>query len=235
MNPNDPNVAMVEAVAARLGALRERMVFVGGCAAGLLVTDPALPAIRATEDVDVVVETATLADYHRLEKEMAAAGFGRDMREGAPICRWRLGEAVLDLMPVDKKILGFGNRWYPLAVGTAHSAALPSGAEIRLILAPLFIATKLEAFLDRGKGDFLMSHDLGDALAVIDGRETLLAEFEDVDAQVGRFVGNRVAKLLAAQKFASYLPGHLPGDAASQARLPELEAKLARIAKLAGR
>jgi len=235
MNPNDPNVAMVEAVAARLGALRRRMVFVGGCAAGLLITDPALPAIRATEDVDVVVEVAKLSDYHKLEKQMAAAGFERDMREGAPICRWRFGEAVLDLMPVDKKILGFGNRWYPLAVRTAHSATLPSGAEIRLIRAPLFIATKLEAFLDRGKGDFLMSHDLGDALAVIDGRETLLEEFEAVDAQVAGFVGDVVASLLAKREFASYLSGHLPGDAASQARLPELEAKLARIAELAKR
>jgi len=82
MNPNDPNVAMVEAVAARLGALRRRMVFVGGCAAGLLITDPALPAIRVTEDVDVVVEVAKLSDYHKLEKQMAAAGFERDMREG---------------------------------------------------------------------------------------------------------------------------------------------------------
>jgi hypothetical protein len=80
-----------------------------------------------------------------------------------------------------------------------------------------------------------MSHDLGDALAVIDGRETLLAEFEAVDTQVASFVGKMVAKLLAMQKFASYLPGHLPGDAASQARLPELEAKLAQIAKLAKR
>ena len=112
---------------------------------------------------------------------------------------------------------------------------MPSGAEIRLIRAPLFIATKLEAFLDRGKGDFLMSHDLGDALAVIDGRETLLEEFEAVDAQVAGFVGDVVASLLAKREFASYLPGHLPGDAASQARLPGLEAKLARIAELARR
>ncbi|MBI2312884.1 MAG: hypothetical protein HYU77_10320 [Betaproteobacteria bacterium] len=235
MNPNDPNVAMVEIVAARLGTLRERVVFVGGCAAGLLITDPALPAIRVTEDVDVVVEVATLADYYRLEKEVAAAGFQRDLREGAPICRWRAGEAVLDLMPTDKGILGFANRWYPLVVRTARRAALPSGAQIRLIRAPLFVATKLEAFLDRGNDDVLMSHDLGDALAVIDGREELLAEFEDADAEVASFVGDMVAKLLATPKFASYLPGHLPGDEASQARLPELEAKLARLAGFATR
>jgi len=182
VNPNDPNVVMVELVAARLGALRERMVFVGGCAAGLLVTDPALPAIRATEDVDVVVEVATLAAYHRLEKEVSRAGFERDQREGAPVCRWRLRETVLDLMPSDKAILGFANRWYPLAVRTAQRAALPSGAGIRLVRAPVFVATKLDAFRDRGGGDFLMSHDLGDALAVVDGREELIGEFAGTDA-----------------------------------------------------
>lgn len=49
MNPNDPNVMMLEIVAARLGpALRERLVFVGGAVAGLLITDPAMPAIRPT-------------------------------------------------------------------------------------------------------------------------------------------------------------------------------------------
>ncbi len=234
MNPNDPNVVIVELVAARLGALRERMVFVGGCAAGLLVTDPALPAIRATEDVDVVVEVATLADYHRLEKEVARAGFERDQREGAPVCRWRLREAALDLMPSDKAILGFANRWYPLAVRTAQGVALPSGAGIRLVRAPVFVATKLDAFRDRGGGDFLMSHDLGDALAVVDGREELIGEFAGMDAALARFVGKTFARLLARPRFTDYLGGHLPGDEASQARLPLLEAKLARLAALAG-
>lgn len=46
MNPNDPNVVLVRAVAARLDdALREQLVFVGGAVAGLLITDPAPPAI----------------------------------------------------------------------------------------------------------------------------------------------------------------------------------------------
>ena len=38
---SDPNVAKVELIAKALGPLRERLVLVGGCAAGLLITDPA--------------------------------------------------------------------------------------------------------------------------------------------------------------------------------------------------
>jgi len=233
MNPKNPNVAMVEIVAARLGALRERVTFVGGCAAALLVPDPAQPPIRPMRDVSAVVEVATLADYHRLEKDMAAGGFQRDFREGVPICRWRLGEGVLDLMPSDQNVLGFANRWYPLAVRTADRVALPSGAEIRLIRAPVFIAMKLEALLERGAGDLLMSHDLGDALVVVDGRDELLAEFASLDPDLARFVAEALARLLATPKFGNYLPGHLPGDRTSQARLPLLEAKLRELAALA--
>ena len=53
----DPNLAMLERIAEALGPLRHRMVFLGGCATGLLITDPAAAPIRATRDVDVIVET----------------------------------------------------------------------------------------------------------------------------------------------------------------------------------
>lgn len=59
MNPNDPNVVLLEVVAERLGAaLRERLVFIGGAVTGLLITDPAMPAIRPTEEVDLVAHAA---------------------------------------------------------------------------------------------------------------------------------------------------------------------------------
>ena len=47
MNPNDPNVVLLERAAEQLGeALLEQLVFVGGAVAGVLVTDPAMPEIR---------------------------------------------------------------------------------------------------------------------------------------------------------------------------------------------
>ena len=50
----DPNLGMLERIAAALGPLRERVVFVGGSATGLLITDPLAAAIRVTKDVDVI-------------------------------------------------------------------------------------------------------------------------------------------------------------------------------------
>jgi hypothetical protein len=55
MNPNDPNVFLLERAAEPLGeALLEQLVFVGGTVAGVLITDPAMPEIRPTQDVDVI-------------------------------------------------------------------------------------------------------------------------------------------------------------------------------------
>ena len=45
-----------------------------------------------------------------------------------------------------------------------------------MVTAPVFLATKLEAFRGRGQGDFLFSHDLEDLMAVVDGRAALVEE-----------------------------------------------------------
>lgn len=233
MNPNDPNVQMLDVVAQRLGDdLCGRLVFVGGAVAGLLITDPAQPAIRPTEDVDLLAQVVVRADYYALEVELRARGFQQDMRVGAPICRWTVDSVTVDVMPTLPEVLGFSNRWYPLACETAWTATLPSGRRIQVITAPAFVATKLEAFAGRGQGDFLFSHDLADIVSVIDGRESLLIELRQAVPELRRHVGAAIAQLMRSRGFLDSLPGHLPGDAASQERLPDLQARLQQIAEL---
>jgi predicted nucleotidyltransferase len=233
MNPNDPNVQMLDVVAQRLGdELCGRLVFVGGAVAGLLITDPAQPAIRPTEDVDLLAQVVARADYYTLEAELRARGFEQDMRMGAPICRWTVNGVTVDVMPTLPDVLGFSNRWYPLACETAWAATLPSGRRIQVITAPAFVATKLEAFAGRGQGDFLFSHDMSDIVSVIDGRESLLAELQQAAPELRHYVKAAIALLRKSRGFLDSLPGHLPGDAASQERIPDLHAKLQLIAEL---
>jgi len=52
INTRDVNIQMITTVARRLGNLREKVVFVGGCATGLFITDPAMPEVRVTKDVE---------------------------------------------------------------------------------------------------------------------------------------------------------------------------------------
>ena len=53
-------------------------------------------------------------------------------------------------------------------------AEVEPGLRIRVVTAPYFVATKLEAFRGRGRGDYISSHDLEDLLAVIDGRDVIV-------------------------------------------------------------
>lgn len=233
LNPNDPNVAMLEVVAHRLGdALRHQLVFTGGSVVGLLITDPAMPSIRPTEDVDLVAQVLARADYHQLEQALRAQGFKPDLAPQAPICRWRIEHISVDVMPTLEGILGFSNRWYPLAVASAETLTLPSGVEVLVVQAPVFVATKLEAFHGRGQGDHLFSHDLADVISVIDGRASFLDECLRAPAELQRYLSAQFGQLLAQRAFRDALPGHLPADAASQARLPDLEQVLRQLANL---
>ena len=207
MRRDDPNLPHLRVIAEALGDLRKQMVFVGGAVAGLLVSDPLAEGVRATRDVDAVVE-AGFAQFHRIEAQVAARGFARDVDSGV-ICRWvhRDTGVLFDLMPVQPEVLGFSNRWYPYAVETAVEVDLGQQLSIRLANAVAFVATKLEAFATRGAGDILASHDLEDVLNIVDGREELARELAAAPANLREAVAAAFAGLLAHPDFANALPG----------------------------
>ena len=207
MRSDDPNLPYLRHIAEALGELREQVVFVGGAVAGLLVTDPLADAVRATRDVDAVVN-ANRATFHRIEEEVATRGFARDISSDV-ICRWvhKASGVLFDLMPVQPEVLGFSNRWYPYAVQTAEVVDLGDGVTIRLVSAVAFVATKLEAFASRGEGDFMSSHDLEDVLNIVDGREELAQELAVAPVELRKAVAMAFAPLLANQDFINVLPG----------------------------
>jgi hypothetical protein len=147
------------------------------------------------------------------------------------------GSVTVDVMPTVKDILGFANRWYPLAIETARTVVLPSGRGIRLIVAPVFVATKLEAFNDRGRDadgqpDYLGSHDLEDIITVVDRRLELLDECQAASQELRKYLAASFGALLAAPDFQSTLAGHLPADAFSQRRLNGLRDSLQALSQL---
>ena len=231
MNPADPNIQRVELVANALGDLRAELVLVGGCAASLLIDAPTAPPPRVTYDVDLIAEVTALHNYHALEEQFTLRGFKRDMSPDAPICRWRLGEVAVDLMPTDDAVLGFSNRWYPLAAASATRLELPSGNEINLISAPAFLATKFEAFGTRGGGDPLMSHDLEDIINVIEGRLAIEAEIAASEPILHAYLVAQFADLAALPDFRNVLPGLVIYDDLHSRRVDAVMTKILSIAK----
>ena len=229
---NERNLAILTTVASALGPLRESLVFVGGCATGLLVTNVRAQPIRMTDDVDLVAHVVSQQEFHALERQFEALGFKHDMSADAPICRWKCREIMVDLMPTDEGILGFHNRWYPLAVESALTVTLPNELAIKLITAPVFLGTKLEAFKGRGKGDYMASHDLEDVITVVDGRATLLEEAAQSPTELRAYLATEFTQLIANRDFMDALPGQLTTDLGSQARVPGLIKKLKQLSEL---
>lgn len=224
----NPNLKQLADAADKLVPLLDRIVFIGGCATGLLLTDDAAAPVRPTLDVETIVEAASYAEFAVIEQELRQLGFRQPLTQGSPICRWIQGDLILDLMPTDPSILGFSNRWYRPAL--KNSIRLPIGdQEIRLITAPYFLATKLEAFHGRGNNDYRMSHDLEDIVTVIDGRPELVAEISFCDRELRQYLSDEFQALTSSHEFHDALPGHLLPDAVSQQRISIVVARLQQI------
>ncbi len=207
-------------------------MFVGGCTTGLLISDEAAADVRTTIDVDAIVDVLNYAEYISFSEKLQMLGFATDTSEGAPLCRWQNGEIKFDLMPLDEKILGFSNHWYKPAMETANDHLIEAGLLVRVVSAPYFCATKLEAFKGRGKGDFLTSHDLEDFIMIVDGRPELLEELQASPDDLRSYVAGTTSQFLKFDRFIDALPGHLLPDEANQSRMGVLMKRLEQISKL---
>jgi hypothetical protein len=135
-------------------------------------------------------------------------------------------------MPADSKILGFENRWYPDGMANAVKVRLPDGQEIKVFSLPYMTASKIEAFLGRGRGDFESSVDLEDIVALVDGCADLQGRIEREPKKGRSYISKHFKELLADSRFQDVLPGHLPGPSRI-GRAERVLAILREIARLA--
>jgi|SRR5579859_6234726 len=203
------NLEMLAAVAKGLRHLKEKVVFVGGATIDLYLSDPAAPEARATDDVDCVVELAKRTEYHGIEEELRKLGFKHPMGEKAPVCRWRFQGIQVDVMPTEGRVLGFNNRWYAEGVARAQIATLADDQEVSVFTVPYLLASKIDAFKDRGKGDFFASPDLEDVLAVIDGCPEARDLIGKAPAKVRAFLAETFREFLSDRRFVEAVHGHV--------------------------
>ncbi|MBW2690946.1 MAG: hypothetical protein JRC99_13635 [Deltaproteobacteria bacterium] len=207
-------------------------MFLGGAIVPLLLDNPGLADIRQTMDIDLAVDVVTRLDYSKIEEELIALRFAPDTSEDAPKCRWKIDGLKVDVMPGKDPTGEWRVRWFDVALETAETRVVDD-TPCFIATAPSFIATKMEAFADRGKGDFLASHDMEDIIAVIDGRASLEADVRASSNALRTYIADTMAAYIENEAFLESLSGHLPPDAASQQRLPGLIKKVHALAAIA--
>ncbi|MHC4057503.1 hypothetical protein LL067_08265 [Yersinia pseudotuberculosis] len=226
---------MLQRVAEALGPdLRKKMTFVGGCTTGLLVTDEfTREQIRHTDDVDLIMHVMSYTSYSALQQELQAHGFKIEVPDddGAPICAMKLGDLRVDFMPDDENILGFTNRWYRKAMETSTYFNLAPELSINLISPVYFIATKLEAYNGRGKGDPLESRDIEDILNLVDGRSELVNEISTAENDLKIYISQQIEVLIKLSDFDYAIQSHTYGDKAREDEIYERLEKIIEIGK----
>jgi len=136
------SLVLLEAGAADLRSVLDRVVFLGGATIFLWITDPAAREVRATYDVDVVAEVITLCAYSRFQDELRASGL-TEASESGVICRWRSASGlVIDVLPAEPALVGMGGRWLKATTDASVEHTLPSGSTIRVVPPPYLIATR---------------------------------------------------------------------------------------------
>ena len=232
VKPSSVTLDAIKLIARRLDYLRKDVVLVGGAATGLLITSTAIPKIRSTIDIDVIVEITTRSDYYILEDKLRDLGFRSQIGEGIPMCRWTVDNVIVDIMPTNLEILGFSNTWYSATIDNSMPTKLDDDLEINIAKAPYFIATKIEAFQGRGHGDYMSSHDIEDIITIIDGRAELIEEIDSESQELKSFLSQSFEHLLSDEDFLDSLPGHLLPDEASQARLSTINNLIHEIVRI---
>jgi hypothetical protein len=204
-----PSVQRLARVARALGPLNARLVFIGGAVAPILQTTPPFSSARVTKDVDGVAATTSASDHAVLQDALRARGFREGTTE-AHAHRWIAPDGSLfDLVPAGDHLGASGQLWDQLAIQTATELQLEADLRIRHVNAPVFLALKFAAYLDRGASDPFNSHDLEDIIGVIASRPAIEGEVQDAPDSVRRFVREQLVRLGQHRDFEDLLATNL--------------------------
>ena len=201
------NKVRIKAVANALGELKEKVVFVGGATISLYADRPVFE-IRPTDDVDVIIELLNYAGRTALEEKLRSIGFTHDIESGV-ICRYHIQGIIVDIMPTDDPSIGFTNKWYPEGFAQAVNYDIDEHCTVRILSAPYFVATKLEAFKSRGKSDGRTSHDFEDIIYVIENRQVIWEEINNAEAGIKEYLKAEFKTLLNNPGIVEWIDSHV--------------------------
>lgn len=199
------NITRIKAVYHALGDLKDKVVFVGGATVSLYA-DSVSEEIRPTEDIDIVVEIWARNDYYKIDERLRQLGFVHDQTSGI-ICRYAVNGLIVDVMPTQGDILGFTNRWYQPGFENAVIQTLGE-EQIKIFSPAYFIASKLEAFIGRGKLDGRTSKDFEDIVFVLQNRVKIWSELVDSNTEVFDYLKDKFTNLMSNPNFEEWVDCH---------------------------
>ena len=200
------NIKKIKTVFDTLEELQDQVVFVGGATVSLYDQTEALE-VRETKDVDVIIEITKYSEQGGFEEQLRAKGFVDDVK--SPVRgRFKIKGIIVDVMPTSDLHMGFENKWYPEGYKNAIEYVIDKNTTIKILSAPYFIATKLEAFKNRGRKDGRMSHDFEDIVHVFEYRLDIWEEMKQTNKNLRRYLQDEFKALKSNSNIREWIDCH---------------------------
>lgn len=125
--------------------------------------------------------------------------------------------------------MGETNKWYAFGYGDVRTVKVNS-QEIQVFGPAIFIATKFEAFKNRGR-DYRTSHDIEDIIFVLQNNEEIVEDIANTHGEVITFLKDQLQLLINTPSSDEMLAAHIHPEQLAES-LPILKSIINAIIKL---
>ncbi|MAY84487.1 MAG: hypothetical protein CMP59_10180 [Flavobacteriales bacterium] len=205
------NRAVTKKIAKALGALNNKVVYVGGAVVSLYINDPSAEDVRPTKDLDLTLQIASLSELEALREELVSRGFVQSAQDKV-VCRFRYDDVLVDVMATEAIGWAPGNRWFASSFHLAIEYPLDD-ITIKLLPLPYFLATKFDAFFDRGIKDVWNSHDYEDIIYLLNYHTELVKLIADAEKTVKEYLKECAVRILKNERLQEAIIGNLYHEA----------------------
>jgi predicted nucleotidyltransferase len=195
-------------VALGLKELREKVVFVGGAVINFYNDDLAAQEIRPTEDIDMTLKLESYYEWTKIEERLSELEFFPDPF-GHAICSYTYKGISVDIIPAEDSSISEANSWYIPGFKDLKTVVIQNNISIQILSAPYFLATKFEAFKNRGLNDYRSSHDFEDIIFILDNRTTIVNEILSSEEKVKKYLKEELQFLTNHKNATEILSMHI--------------------------
>jgi len=217
-------------VAKALGELNQEVVFVGEAMVSLYIDDKAAEDIRPTKDIDITFQVTTAGKLEALREKLNEKGF-KEATDEKVICRFKYDDLLVDVMSTQEVGWAPSNQWFEPGFERAIEVDL-EGFKVKVLPLPYFLASKMDAFFDRGIKDLYASHDFEDIIYIFNYTSDLVEQVLSSDKDVTHYLQESVQKIIGDDKILAAMPGHLYFDGLDE-RMEIIIEKMKQIIEVA--
>ncbi|GAB4518951.1 MAG: hypothetical protein Tsb004_29780 [Allomuricauda sp.] len=220
------NRAATKKIATALGDLNDSVVYVGGAVVSLYIDDMAAEDIRPTKDLDLTFQLASFAELEELRVQLTEKGFTQSADDNVN-CRFRYEDLKIDVMSTQSVGWAPSNPWFAKGFEKAITKSL-DGVNIKVLPLPYFLATKMEAFFDRGIKDVYASHDLEDITYLLNYTTTIDEQIIAAENDVKPYLIKKLTTFKKDKTILTAIRGSLYYDQADE-RMEIIQERIQKI------